>query len=546
MGGGLNSRDQFIPLRQPGLESFFMSRWLNIGEILRVNAQLFPESPGLGDLDRTLTFRQWNERACRLARALMNLGLAPGDRAAVLAYNCLEFMEIYLAAAKAGLTAVPVMFRLAAPEIAHVLKDSEARVLIVGREFVETVEGIRGDLHELEHLVLLGGGELPCGYLDYEELMGLGAAEEPEVKVRPRDVWTILYTSGTTGRPKGVVRTHESYIASFLLHAVELGFTRDDHALIVMPLCHINSIVYALSFTYVRGRASIYHRMPFDPEHLLKTMAEKRITFSSLVPTHYVGLLGLPDRVKNKYDLSAVGKLQCSSAPSRTASKGQIMSLFRNAELYEGYGSTEAGLVTLLRPEDQLAKPGSIGREIFGTDRVRLLDEDGREVGDGETGELFSRGPGVFSNYFHLSEESLAAFRGEYFSAGDLARRDSDGYYYLVDRKKNMIITGGENVYPSEVEEVLLTHPAVGEAAVIGVPDPKWGEAVTAYVVPSPGVVQDPALGREIMEYCRGRIAGYKRPKSIRFIAETDLPRNPGGKILHRALRQRAFDNQGE
>jgi len=277
----------------------------------------------------------------------------------------------------------------------------------------------------------------------------------------------------------------------------------------------------------------------FDPEHLLKTIEEHRITFTSLVPTHYIMVLGLPDKIKNKYDLSSIEKLVCSSAPLRKDTKLEIMEFFKNSRFFEGYGSTEAGLVTLLRPEDQFRKLGSIGREVIGTGRIKLLDENGEEVPVGEVGELYSKTPMIFTEYWKMPEKTKEAFRGEWFSAGDMARKDEDGFYYLVDRKDNMIITGGENVYPSEVENVIGAHPKVKDVAVIGVPDKKWGEAIKAVVILHDGVEESEELKKEIIDFCKGKIAGYKKPKTVDFIKEEDMPRTGTGKILHRVLRER-------
>jgi len=237
--------------------------------------------------------------------------------------------------------------------------------------------------------------------------------------------------------------------------------------------------------------------------------------------------------------VDCVKKLMISSAPARRDTKLAIMEYFKNSQLYEAYGSTEAGLVTLLLPHEQFDKLGSIGREIPGTDLIKILDEDGNELGANQVGELYSRTPMVFDYYWKLPEQTEAAFRGEYFSAGDMAYRDEEGYYYLVDRKKNMIITGGENVYPSEVENCIGGHPAVKDVAVIGVPDAKWGEAVTAIVILHQGYEPSPELAQELSEYTKGKIAGFKRPKKIDFIAEADMPRTGTGKILHRVLRER-------
>ena len=234
----------------------------------------------------------------------------------------------------------------------------------------------------------------------------------------------------------------------------------------------------------------------------------------------------------------------CIRDSARKELKLAIMDYFKNAELWEAYGSTETGIVTLLRPEDQLEKLGSIGREVFGVDEVKLLDEEGNEVPLGEVGELYARTPHMFTEYWKDPDKTKAAFRGEWATVGDMARKDEDGFYYLVDRKANMIITGGENVYPSEVEAVVATHPAVKDVAVIGVPDPKWGEAVKAVVVLKEQYQPSEELAKEIIQHCRGKIASYKIPKSVDFIPDEEMPRTATGKILHRKLRERYWKEQ--
>jgi acyl-CoA synthetase (AMP-forming)/AMP-acid ligase II len=514
-----------------------MSQLLNVGEVLTMNAILYPEKIGARDLKRSMTFRKWNERACRLANALIGLGLKKGDRFAILAYNSVEWMEIYAASAKSGLIAVPINFRLAGPEIAYILENSDSMALIVEDPFVDTIESIRKDLAIPErNYISFGMEKPPPGYRGYEELISMASPMEPEVDVKPEDTWTFMYTSGTTGRPKGAIRSHESYVIFYLLNEVEFGFNRNDNGLLVMPMCHVNSIFYSFVFTYCGASVCVYNMRSFDPEHLLRTLAEQKITFTSLVPTHYIMMLSLPEAVKNRYNMESVRKLLISSAPARKDTKLGIMEYFRNSSLFEAYGSTEAGLVTLLRPEEQLSKIGSIGREIIGSGRIRLLDEEGKEVPEGEVGELYSRTPTAFSGYWKMPDKTAEAFRGPYCTAGDMAKRDEDGYYILVDRKSNMIITGGENVYPSEVENVVGSHPKVKDVAVIGLPDEKWGEAVTAVVILHEGME---ATEKEIIDHCRGKIAGYKRPKSVIFIKDEEMPRTATGKILHRILRER-------
>ncbi|MGD8562235.1 MAG: AMP-binding protein [Desulfarculaceae bacterium] len=517
-----------------------MNRWLTMGDILRVNAQLFPDKEGAADLYRSLTFKQWNERCNRLANALADLGLKKGDRIAMMAYNCLEWLEFYGACAKGGFVAVPIMFRLTPKEYSYILEHSDAVAFIVENHFVEGVDSLREELAiPGDRYIFMGEGKAPKGYSHLEDLIAKGSPEDPPTKVIDEDIWIIIYTSGTTGKPKGVVRTHESLQGKYWTNIAAMGYDRDDRGLLVMPMCHINSVFYSFVFTCLGATCVVYNSVSFDPEHMLKTLSEKEITFTSLVPTHYIMMLALSDEVKNKFNVDCVKKLLISSAPARRDLKLSIMDHFKNSQLYEAYGSTEAGLVTLLLPHEQFDKLGSIGREIPGTDILKLLDDEGNEVPVGEVGELYSRAPALFSEYWKNPEETKKAFQGDYFSAGDMAYKDVDGYYFLVDRKKNMIITGGENVYPAEVEDCIGAHPAVKDVAVVGVPDEKWGEAVTAVIILHNEYQPSDELAAELRDFTKDKIAGFKRPKKIEFIAEDDMPRTGTGKIQHHVLRER-------
>jgi len=513
-----------------------MSHLLTLSDAVAAHARLQPGKTGTHDSRRALTFAQWDERASRLANGLLGLGLRKGDRVALLAYNCVEWMEIYVALARAGLVAVPINFRLLGPEIAYIVENSEARALIVQEELRERVEPLRQALPLEPDCYIHFGAPAPTGWQGYEALVAAAPSAAPAIQVRPRDPFALMYTSGTTGRPKGAIRNHEGSALLALATALEFGFSRDDNALLVMPMCHANSLYFGLTFIYLGATVVVDDRKSFDPEALLATLAREKITFTSLVPTHYIMMLGLPVEVKAKYDVGAVGKLLISSAPARRDTKLAILEHFRNSRLFELYGSTEAGWVTLLRPEQQLEKLGSVGREWAGSGAIRLLDSQGNEVPDGEVGELHSRTPYVFDGYWKNPEKTAEAFRGEWCSVGDMARRDADGYIHLVDRKSNMIISGGENIYPSEVEAVIGAHPMVKDVAVIGVPHEKWGEAVEAVVVLH---AQRQCSEAEILDWCRERMAGYKRPRSVVFMADSDMPRTATGKILHRTLRER-------
>jgi len=514
-----------------------VSPLLTLSDVVGAQARLAPEKIGARDSRRALAFAQWDERASRLANALLGIGLAKGDRVALLAYNCVEWMELYVGLARAGLVAVPINFRLVSAEIEYIATNCEARAFIVQDDLVERVEPLRDALGVAAGAFIHFGAEkAPAGWVGYEALLARASASGPATSVAPEDTWALMYTSGTTGRPKGAIRNHGGSALISLVTALDMGFTRDDTALLVMPMCHANSLYFSFTFTYLGATCVIDDRKSFDPEALLRSLSERHATFTSLVPTHYIMMLGLPDAVKAKYDVDRISKLMVSSAPARRDTKLAIMEHFRNSQLFELYGSTEAGWVTLLRPQEQLTKLGSVGREWTGSGPIRLLDPEGNDVADGGVGELFSRTPYVFGGYWRNPQKTAEAFRGAWCSVGDLARRDEDGYYHLVDRKSNMIISGGENIYPSEVEALLGGHAAVKDVAVLGVPDAKWGEAVHAVVV----LHEDAnASEDELIGWCRERIAGYKRPRGITFIADHEMPRTATGKILHRVLRER-------
>jgi acyl-CoA synthetase (AMP-forming)/AMP-acid ligase II len=519
-----------------------MNELPHIGQVLTLNAHVFPDKVGARDLTRALTFAQWNARACRLANALLGLGLRHGDRVAVLAYNCIEWVEIYAAAAKAGVIAVPVNFRLVGPEIRYIVQNCEARAFIVQDELTARADEVR---HELDvpapNWIQLGGAPRP-GWRAYEALIAAARDGEPETPVGPDDTWTLMYTSGTTGQPKGAIRSHRASAQLSLSTDVEMGFGRDDTALLVMPMCHANSLFFFNAFAYCGASCFVYSRKSHDPEHLLRTLSESGATFTSLVPTHYIMMLGLPAELRARWGGERMRNLLVSSAPARRDTKLAILEHFRNSGLFELYGSTEAGWVTMLHPAEQMTRLGSVGRECAGSAPIRILGLDGRPVADGETGELYSRTPYTFDGYWKMPEKTAEAFRDGWCTVGDMARRDRDGYYFLVDRKSNMIISGGENVYPSEVENLLGSHDKVKEVAVVGLPDAKWGERVHAVVVLHDGCA---ASEVEIIAWCRDRIAGYKRPRSVSFIADAEMPRTATGKILHRTLRAHLAEEKG-
>lgn len=513
-----------------------MAQWLNLGQITRVNSVKFPNKIALKDKNRTYTFKELNSRVNQLANGLIGMGVKKGDKLAVLLENCTEFVEIYLAAAKTGIVVVPINFRLLEKEVEFITSNSDSKAFIVDKDFLGCVASVRPKLKKIKQKNYITVGGTISDYHNYEEFLSANSAEEPKRDIMPEDPWVILYTSGTTGMPKGVVRSHESYIAFYLINAIDFKFNENDICLTVMPLCHVNSTFFSFAVTYVAGAIYVNPARKFEPREIFETIDKEKITFISLIPTHYNLLLDVPEDKRKQNDLTSIKKLLCSSAPARQETKKAVMKLFPGVELYEAYGSTEAGIVTVLKPHEQMDKLGSIGRESSGTELIKILDEKDKPVKQGEIGELYSCGPMLFNKYYKMPDKTKESFVGKWFSAGDMARQDSDGYYYLVDRKNNMIITGGEHVFPSEVEGVICCHPKVFDVAVIGVAHPKWGEAVKAVVIPRANqqISED-----EIIEFCRGKLAKFKVPKSVSFITSEEMPRTASGKILHRKLRER-------
>ncbi|MDM8555461.1 AMP-binding protein [Desulfococcaceae bacterium HSG7] len=510
-----------------------MASWMNLGQILKVNARKFPDTVALKDRSRQFTYPELNGRVNKLADSLLKLGLQKGDKVAVLMENSIEIVEIFLATAKTGLIIVPINFRLVGQEVSYIVNNSDARALIVHDEFAPVVQNIIAELPNIKTDNYFVVGESQKDFNPYETLITQGSANEPDAVVKPEDTWILIYTSGTTGKPKGVLRSHQSHIAFYLINAIDFGFNEHDICMNVMPLCHINSTYFTFMFTYIGASVYIHPARSFRPEEILKIIEQEKITFISLIPTHYNLILNVSAEAR-KADIGSIKKLLCSSAPVRQKVKQEIMDFFPGVQLYEAYGSTEAGIVTVLKPEDQMRKLGSIGYESLGTDFIKILDDNDAEVGVGEVGELYSRGPMLFDGYYKMPEKTASSFHGEWFSAGDMTTRDADGFYQIVDRKDNMIITGGEHVYPSELEEVIGGLENVFDVAVLGVPDEKWGEKVVAVVIPQGDVNE-----KEIMDYCRDKVAGYKRPKQVIFIKAEEMPRTATGKILHRILRDK-------
>jgi len=496
-------------------------------DILAAHAAAQPDKPALIEGDRVLSFAQLNERATRAANAFRELGLEPGQRVAVQSFNSTAGFEISAGLRKVEGVGVPVNFRLRGEELAYVLTDSGARLVCAGADFVEHVEAVRSQVPGDPTLVALGSAAPPPGWRRYQELLARASAEAPPSEAEGLGS-SMIYTSGTTGHPKGAYRP-EGVSLDYVLQSLQLfGLSGNDVHLMAGPGYH-SAVGYFCALTGATGGTVVI--MPrFDAEEALWLIQRHQVTTTFMAPTLLHRIMDLPEEVRARYDVSSMRSLILGAAPCPVALKERATRYFGEC-LYEFYGATETGINLVLRPEDQLRKPGSAGTVAPGQE-ILLLDDDGNPVPEGQPGELWVRNDALAS-YFNRPDATERAMRDGYFSVGDVAYRDAEGYYYVCDRKVDMVISGGANVYPAEVEACLHAHPAVRDAAVIGVPDDEWGEAVKAVVSLQPGAT---ATEAELIDWCRGRIADYKRPRSVDFVDE--LPRDQAGKLLKRQIRQ--------
>jgi acyl-CoA synthetase (AMP-forming)/AMP-acid ligase II len=478
------------------------------------------------------SYAQMAERVARLAGGLADRGVRPGDVVAILSYNCPEVLESLFAANHLGAIAMPINWRLAAPEVRYILEHSEARALVCDQELVQLAEVAANDL---EGLAVRAAIEAPAGDLlpsgGWTSLTELRDARPvPLVPGAADDVHRLMYTSGTTGRPKGVMLTHANLAWKNYAHVVELGFTGDDVGLACGPLYHVGALDLTTTSLVAVGATTVIHRA-FDAAEVVEEIERSRVTTLWLAPAMVNAVMALSDL--DRRDLSSVRVIINGGEKMPVPLIERIQRTFPSAWFADAYGLTETvSGDTFLDRESIIAKLGSVGRPCLHLE-LELWDPDGRTVPPGQRGEIVLRGPKVFKGYWRDPAATEAAFAGGWFHTGDVGVRDEDGYLFIVDRLKDMIVSGGENIAGSEVERVLYEHEAVLEAAVVGRPDERWGEVPVAYVALREGF--DPSA-EELVEHCRARLAKFKVPTDVTFVEA--LPRNPSGKVLKRDLRE--------
>jgi fatty-acyl-CoA synthase len=496
---------------------------INIGELLTRRAKIGPEKEGLICEDVRRTFSELNSLANRLANTMRNLGVGHGDRVGILALNEPEYFDLFFGLGKIGAILVPINYRLAGPEIQYILSDCAAKVFVFGHDYSEIVDSFRNDIQAKNFIAI---SDSPPEWAEsYEFLISKASDEEPEITGCGDDTLTILYTSGTTGRPKGAELTHLNYYWNSVNIAATLAGAGDT-MLVALPLFHVGAIG-ALAMYIHRGEKVVLLKS-LDPKRFLELIEEEKCTAFGAVPALLDFLKLVPDY--DKFDWRTIKIILVYAAPVPVSLIKEYAE--SGIEVRQLYGMTECCTGTVLDSENALIKAGSCGRSFFHTD-IRIVDYEGNDLGPEETGEILMRGPNVMKGYWNKPEATAETIKEGWLYSGDVAKVDKDGFYYIMDRKKDMIISGGENIYPAEIEDSLLANPQIADVAVIGYQHEKWGEAVKAIVVLKPGE----ELSEEgLVEWCQGKIGRYKIPKKV--ILTDSIPRTPTGKILKKDLRK--------
>lgn len=510
------------------------ARRMSHGEQLARAARLFPDNVAFQHGDERRTYAEVDERVTRLAAALAARGVDRGDRVAVFMHNRLEMVEAYLAACRLGAIAVPVNFRLVPDEVTYILGDSGSTALLVDDDLAGTAAVVRPRVEALETVIATGGGasQPGLGAEPYEEVLAGASPDTLDIDVPESDPAFIMYTSGTTGRPKGAVLTHQNLIMNTVNCMVTQGIGGSDEVwLSGLPLFHIGGLNGILFYLMAGGRSIVLGSGNFDAAAVVDLMEREQVTSCYFVPTQWREICAVPGVRDRKLALRRISWGASVAPPSVLQAMADT---FPGVPTFNMFGQTEMSSVTCaLRGEDAIRKMGSVGKPVINVE-ARIVDTDMNDVGVGEVGEIVYRGPTVMQGYWRKPEATTEAFAGGWFHSGDLCQLDDEGFIRVVDRTKDMIISGGENIYCAEVEAVIDGHPKVAEVALIGVPHERWVQTPRAVIVPADPA--DPPTESEIVEHCRAHLASYKKPTSV-VIADT-LPRNASGKVQKFRLRE--------
>ncbi|MEH7380420.1 class I adenylate-forming enzyme family protein [Bacillus sp. JJ1533] len=470
------------------------------------------------------TWKQINERSNQVARLVKEeWGLKRGDKVVTYLLNCGEYIEIIYGLAKLGIGIVPLNFRFVSREVEYAISHSDAKGIFVSKELLPTLNASLSKIKSFPSTNISVIGEKG----DYEKSIERFLNGNVPIEANEDDLFWLAFTGGTTGYPKACIVTQRTVLTYWTLMTLEFEVLKRDYMLIAGAFYHGLGFLNALQQLFVGGKTFILGK--FDPAQVLKIIEQEKITATAMVPTMYSSLIHYP--LKEQYNVNSIQVLICTGAPLEKQRKRDIVQYFDNAVLNEFYGATESGLFTVLKIKENFSKADSIGLPAFGME-VKLLDEDGNEVPVGEVGQFYKRGPILGGEYYKNPKATDELYKGEWCSVGDLGYQDEDGYYYMVGRKKDMVISGGVNIYPDEIEKTILLHPGIQEVAVIGVPDEKWGEKLKAFIVTKEGAR---VTEEEISDICTQNLASYKNPRIITFLDE--LPKNAAGKILKRELK---------
>ncbi len=514
---------------------------MNTTEFLSIASAICPDKEAIIFEGKRYTYGQLNERSNRLANALKGLGINKGDRVALLQVNCNQCAETYFAVAKASAIYVPLNYRARAKELSYMLNRAEASVLFAGERYLDLVRSIRKELPTVKHVVSIDSPQKDMLY--HEDLLVKASPEDVFTEIDEAETTILMYTAGTTGFPKGVMLPHRSFSIYVLENVAPADPDTSERNILTVPLYHIAGIQAMMAAIY-GGRTLVMERQ-FDAKEWMGLVQAEKANRAMMVPTMLKQLMDNPDF--SKYDLSSLKVITYGAAPMPLPVIKKAIEVFPGVSFINAFGQTEtASTITMLSPEDhvisgteeekekKLKRLGSIGKPMSDVE-MKIVDEEGRELPPGEVGEIIARGPRVMSGYWKDQEKTAKTIDKEgWVHTGDMAYRDEEGYIFLAGRATDIIIRGGENISPEEVESVIFTHPKVDDVAVIGVEDDEWGEVPRAICVAKPGC--EGCTPEEVMEFCRQNLASYKRPRSVVFVKE--LPRSSVGKVLKRVLRE--------